>query len=186
MFPLKNLARKGLILCVWHIEVQVAVQCWYNAVNFLPNPHNRHPTACPWGWAMGCLLWVKTLWCSASVSEVPYVISCYRQISNTRGALMGNEIVDHSYVVGASPGCSNYIFILDLTYGLNIMNTGNCKTRREAFKFWDLVCLILEIWQYIGMHYNNTQVYFVQTKSCLAGKNKIGNLDSYFVICGLL
>ena len=33
------------------------VQYRYNAVNFLPNPHNRHPIAHPWGWAMGCLLW---------------------------------------------------------------------------------------------------------------------------------
>ena len=31
------------------------VQCRYNAVNFLQNPHNRHPIARPWGRDMGCL-----------------------------------------------------------------------------------------------------------------------------------
>ena len=38
------------------------VRCRYNAVNFLlPNPHNRHPIARPWGRAMGCLLWFWSL-----------------------------------------------------------------------------------------------------------------------------
>ena len=32
-------------------------RCCYNAVNFLPNPHNRYPIARPSGWAMRCLLW---------------------------------------------------------------------------------------------------------------------------------
>ena len=45
----------------------------------------------------------------------------YRKVSNIRGTLVGNKIVDHSDVVGASPvacrRCSNYIFILDLTSG---------------------------------------------------------------------
>ena len=44
---------------------------------------------------------------------------------------------------------SNYIFILDLTHGFNIMNKGNCKARRDAFKFLDLVRLILKILRYI-------------------------------------
>ena len=38
--------------------------------------------------------------------------------------------------------CSNYIFILDLTPGFIGLRKDNCKTRREAFKFGDLVCLI--------------------------------------------
>ena len=41
--------------------------------------------------------------------------------------------------------CSNYIFILDLKTGFNGLGKDNCKTRRESFKFCDLVCLILEI-----------------------------------------
>ena len=35
--------------------------------------------------------------------------------------------------------CSNYIFILHLTLGFNILRKDNCKPWRETFKFWDLV-----------------------------------------------
>ena len=38
----------------------------------------------------------------------------YRQISNKSRTLVGNEIVDRSDIVGASP-----VFILDLTSGFN-------------------------------------------------------------------
>ena len=39
---------------------------------------------------------------------------------------------------------SNYIFILNLTPGVNGFGKDKYKMRREAFKFWDLVRLILE------------------------------------------
>ena len=32
--------------------------CRNNMVNFHPNPHKRHPIAHPWGWDIGCLLWI--------------------------------------------------------------------------------------------------------------------------------
>ena len=48
--------------------------------------------------------------------------------------------------------CSNYIFIIDLTPGFSGLGKDNCKTRRETFKFWDLVHLVLEILQ----HYYQT------------------------------
>ena len=70
----------------------------------------------------------------------------YSQVSNIRHTLVGNKIVDHSYVVGASPV---YIFILDLTPGFIGLGKDNCKTRRETIKFGYLVCLILEILQYL-------------------------------------
>ena len=57
----------------------------------------------------------------------------YRQVSNIRCAYRR---------------CSNYIFILDLTPGFNRLCEDNCKMRRETFKFWDLVHLILEILRY--------------------------------------
>ena len=44
---------------------------------------------------------------------------------------------------------SNYIFILGLTHGFNIMPKDNCKPIWEIFKFLDLVRLILETWQYM-------------------------------------
>ena len=42
----------------------------------------------------------------------------YRKTSSISHSLVGNKFVDHSDVVGASPfrRCSNYIFILDLTW----------------------------------------------------------------------
>ena len=37
------------------------------------------------------------------VDYMAYVHMIYRQVSNIRRTLVGNKIVDHSYVVGASP-----------------------------------------------------------------------------------
>ena len=48
--------------------------------------------------------------------------------------------------------CFNYIFILGLTPGFDILRKGNCKPTRETFKFWDSVLLILETWQYIYLY----------------------------------
>ena len=45
--------------------------------------------------------------------------------------------------------CSNCIFILNFTPGFNGSGNDNCKTRRETFKFGDLVRLILEVWRYV-------------------------------------
>ena len=49
------------------------------------------------------------------------LLNC-RKTSNISRTLVGIKIVAHSDVVGASPArrCSNYIFILDLTLGLNM------------------------------------------------------------------
>ena len=63
----------------------------------------------------------------------------YRQTTNMSRTLVGNEIVDHSDVAGASPvgaAPTKYIFILDLTHGFNGLGKDNCKTRRETFKIW--------------------------------------------------
>ena len=76
----------------------------------------------------------------------------YHQVPNIRCTLVGNKIVNHSDVVGASPvgAVSNYIFILDLTTGFIGLDKDNCTTRRETSKFGDLVRLILEIlWYFI-------------------------------------
>ena len=45
--------------------------------------------------------------------------------------------------------CSNYIFILHLILGSNILHKSNYKSRREIFKLWGLVHLILESLWYI-------------------------------------
>ena len=43
--------------------------------------------------------------------------------------------------------CSNSIFILDFTPGVNALYRNNFKTKRKAMKFWELVPLILESWR---------------------------------------
>ena len=48
--------------------------------------------------------------------------------------------------------CSNYIFILNWTPGFNGLGKDNYKMRHEAFKFWDLVHLILEtLWYFTNL-----------------------------------
>ena len=73
----------------------------------------------------------------------------YRKTSNIRGTLLGNKIVDHSDVVGASPAATapNYISILDLISGFNGFGKVSCKTVWESLKCWDLVQHILKTWQ---------------------------------------
>ena len=55
------------------------MQYHYNTVNFISNPHNRHPIAHPWGWGMECLLWVKFwfLICSNSWCALCTILSMY-------------------------------------------------------------------------------------------------------------
>ena len=84
--------------------------------------------------------------CTCARWHAPW--NAYRQVSNIRRTLVSNKVVDHSDVVGASP--SNYIFILHLTLGLNILRKDSCKPRRETYKFWDLVCLILDVLRYFN------------------------------------
>ena len=71
-----------------------------------------------------------------------YITRSYRQISNISRTLVCNIIVYHSW------RCSNYIFILNFTRGVNGLDDDSCKTRRETFKICDLVRLMLEILRY--------------------------------------
>ena len=74
----------------------------------------------------------------------------YRQTSNIRFNLAGNKTVDHSDVVRASPvGAAPTTSSFSKTPGFNGLNRDNGKTRRESFKFWGLVRLILEILRYL-------------------------------------
>ena len=75
----------------------------------------------------------------------------YRQVSNIRRTLvvlLNCWSLRCSWSI-ACRRCSNYIFILHLTFGFNILHKDNCKLRRETFKFWDLVRLILEILRHV-------------------------------------
>ena len=54
--------------------------------------------------------------------------------------------------------CSNYIFIPDLVPDFNELGKDNCQTRQETFKVWDVVQLVLEIWQYIPQKTKNVTI----------------------------
>ena len=71
----------------------------------------------------------------------------YRQTSTMSRTLVGNKILDHSDVVGASPVCTapTNIFILDLTDGFSGLGKDNCRTRRETFQLCDFMWLMLEV-----------------------------------------
>ena len=72
----------------------------------------------------------------------------YCQISNIRCTSVGNRIVDHSDVAGASPvgAAPTTSSSSTSTPGFNRLRKDNYKMRWETFKFWDLVQLILEVW----------------------------------------
>ena len=58
--------------------------------------------------------------------------------------LVGNKIVDYLDVVGASPvGAAPTTS--SFSPGFIGLGKDKCKARREIFKFWDLVRLILEV-----------------------------------------
>ena len=68
---------------------------------------------------------------------------------------MGNKIVDHSDVVGASPvgAAPTTSSFSNQNHGFSGLGKDNCKTRRETFMFGDWVRLILENWRYIVSDY---------------------------------
>ena len=69
------------------------VWCRYNKVNFLPNPRNRHPIACPWGQGMGVCcdssIWFtfchcyRSIVCNIVINCVITALDCmYKCLSN--------------------------------------------------------------------------------------------------------
>ena len=101
--------------------------CWYH----------RHPTRV---YHLDCDTICRVV-CKEHGFYCPKVQFCsepsqiYRKISNIKCTFVGNKIIDHSDVVGASPvtcrRCSNYIFILYLTTGFSGLGNNNCKTRQK-------------------------------------------------------
>ena len=75
-----------------------------------------------------------------------HLMMSYRQVSNIRCTLVGNNIVDHSVVVGVLPVGDAPTSSSFLTPGFNGLGKDNCTMRRETFKFGELVQLILEIY----------------------------------------
>ena len=50
--------------------VVYVVNIWQSPKNSLLNIDIRHPIAYPWGWAMGCLLWIPNIW------SLSYLVHC--------------------------------------------------------------------------------------------------------------
>ena len=61
----------------WECALCSVVLLW--CVSCLPNPHNRHSIAHPWGWGIGCLLWIQTSVCVLPQS-LYYVYNIYHYI----------------------------------------------------------------------------------------------------------
>ena len=71
----------------------------------------------------------------------------YLRTSNINWTLVGNEIVDHSDVVGASPvHAAPTTFHSRLNTRHQSIGEDICKMRWETFQCWALVWLILEVW----------------------------------------
>ena len=88
----------------------------------------------------------------------------YRLVSNIRRTLVGNDIVDHSGVVGASPvgAAPTTSSFSILTHGFNELGKDNCGPRRETFKFWNSARLVRDL----------TVVIFVEQKGSQCDRNK--------------
>ena len=88
------------------------------------------------------------------VQLLAHVLGCseLQHKSNISRTLISNKIVDYTDVVGVAPvSAAPTTFILDLTPDISGLGRGSCKTRRETFKFRDLVLLISEVWRWIRL-----------------------------------
>ena len=99
-----------------------------------------------WSCYMVMLYVVSSSWMTYILNYWPY-FATYRKVSNISRTLVGNEIVDHSDVVGASPvgAAPTTSSFSNWTSGFNTLRKDNCMPRPGTFKIWDLVPLILEI-----------------------------------------
>ena len=81
------------------------------------------------------------------------LLDWYCQTSDIIWTLVGNKIVDHSDVAGASPAGAAPTTSSFSTWHPASMDWAKTTARWdeiETFRFWDLMCFILEVWQYIG------------------------------------
>ena len=69
------------------------VWCGYNKVNFLPYSQKLHPIACPLGWGMECILWIRTViytlpqalqWCMQYHVTLDWVLTVFAE-NNVHG-----------------------------------------------------------------------------------------------------
>ena len=104
-------------------------------------PWLRLSVKCSWTREVSIFLYKYQFFDKALIRTLRYIPS---NLCNLIRTLVGNKIVDRR--------CFDYTFIvdiIDLTPGFNGLVKDNCKARRETFRFYDLVRLILELWLYL-------------------------------------
>ena len=112
-------------------------------------------TQCQWSDTVGygSMYHMSRLWTDDIITTKQSIFNgmycSYCQTSNISHTVVSNKIVDHSDVVGASPVSAAPTTSSFLTQQLarNRLRKDNSKTRRETLRFWDLMWLILEVWQ---------------------------------------
>ena len=119
--------------------------------------HVIHITHMLWGCITGTIIWLpwRASECTEIIKKCKYVFmflttklpsSLFYKTHFSRQSNCWSLRCSWSI---ACRRCSNYIFILNLTPGFNGLGKDNCKMRRETFKFWNLLPLILETLRYV-------------------------------------
>ena len=106
--------------------------------------------------------------------SMPFFKTAYRQVSNTRRTLVGNQIVDHSDGVGAAP-VQLHLHSPPNTWLQYIAQRQLQAETKKIFKFRDLVRLILEILWYVKFYTVCASCYSHQTKCHLEIYEWVGN-----------
>ena len=121
---------------VWHQGIQETnaeslsirhKKCFTKWCIWNPHPDVQGSQYVEWFWKLLGLHWIPS--------------NC-----NIGGTLVGNEIVDHSDVVGHRLLALLQIHLNSRLNTCNVLSKENCDTRRETFKFWDFVQIILQAW----------------------------------------
>ena len=96
---------------------------------------------CIWKWRLengvhfvpASMCWNFAMWNCARVWNVGSFWRTHHISPNVSRILVGNKVVNHSDVVGASSVCAARTTSSFLTIGFNGLDRDNCRTRRETF-----------------------------------------------------
>ena len=129
----KNAVCKMVVILSLSQCVKCMAGCWHSQ-------HGRNPFKAGYMHSSEACIshllapWQECLW------------NCDCKTSNISHTLVGNEIVDHSDVVAASPVSAASTISSFSPYHLASMDWAKTTARQDAsFKFWDLVWLILDV-----------------------------------------
>ena len=124
------------------------VQCHYNAFNFLPNPHNRHPIICPWRgvskiWLTFCHCYHSVIYCD-KLDCVITALDCIWQMFTSRSLpsldmhwsgerLLTQEMSENKIINSLAPGrpiCHFKTAIFNLVLLTGIFTSSNDNALR--------------------------------------------------------